>query len=322
MKKKLMNDKIEFNSFNNKKFNHKLRNIILTSSEGFDLPFLHYSTLGVGNLVLTYLYALYVKSHLKNLEIIPFYPIRIIPIIKDVKYWYLRSSFEFHYKIKHLKRFLYFFLLGKTFRKSFIKRKNLFLSTGIDSEDALFFKKISTLDLQYIKKNIVTFLNFNYEIKKNNKLDLIQNKKEHITLGLHLRRGDFMHKGRKDFKRSSTSSAKKKPMYSPNINDQINIIKNIESKIKVINIYSDQSKSKTLKELGNKLDNYKLNLFPTNANGSKVLQDMMKNDVIILSNSTLSVISCILTNQLALFNNQILPSKLKKYFKNIKEIIC
>ena len=51
-------------------------------------------------------------------------------------------------------------------------------------------------------------------------------------------------------------------------------------------------------------------------------EDMMKNDVIILSKSTLSVISCILTNQLALFSNQILPSKLKKYFKNIKEIKC
>lgn len=312
MKKKLMNDKIEFNSFNNKKFHHKLRNIILTSSEGFDLPFLHYSLLGVGNLVLTYLYALYIKSHLKNLEIIPFYPIRIIPIIKDFNYWYIRSSFEFNYKIKHLKRFLYFFLLGKSFRYSFIKKKNLFLSTHIVNLDALFFKKISTLDLQYIKKNIVTFLNFNYEIKKNNKLDLIQNKKEHITLGLHLRRGDFM------LKKSSSKNFNS----SPDIKSQIKIIKKIKSKIKIINIYSDQSKSKTLKELGNKLDNYKLNLFPTNANGSKVLQDMMKNDVIILSNSTLSVISCILTNQLALFNNQILPSKLKKYFKNIKEIIC
>ena len=67
MKKKLMNDKIEFNSFNNKKFHHKLRNIILTSSEGFDLPFLHYSLLGIGNLVLTYLYALYIKYHLKRI---------------------------------------------------------------------------------------------------------------------------------------------------------------------------------------------------------------------------------------------------------------
>ena len=120
----------------------------------------------------------------------------------------------------------------------------------------------------------------------------------------------------------SKKSSSKNFNSSPDINSQIKIIKKIKSKIKIINIYSDQSKSKTLKELSNKLDNYKLNLFPTNANGSKVLQDMMKNDVIILSNSTLSVISCILTNQLALFSNQILPSKLKKYFKNIKEIKC
>ena len=162
----------------------------------------------------------------------------------------------------------------------------------------------------YIKKNIVSFLNFDYEIKKNNKLNLIQSKKENITLGLHLRRGDFLSK-----KSSSTNFNS-----SPDINSQIKIIEKIKSKIKIINIYSDQSKSKTLQEIGNKLDNYKFNLFPTNANGSKVLQDMMKNDVIILSNSTLSVISCILTNQLALFNNQILPSKLKKYFNNIKEI--
>ena len=129
-----------------------------------------------------------------------------------------------------------------------------------------------------------------------------------------------MHKGRKDFKRSG--SAKKKPMYSPNINDQINIIKKIKSKIKVINIYSDQSHSKTLKEINTKLDKFKLNLFSVNSNGSKVLQDMMKNDVIILSNSTLSITSCILSNQLALFNNQIIPKQIKKYFKNIKEIRC
>ena len=312
MKKKSMNETIEFNSFNNKKFHHKLRNIILTSSDGFDLPFLHYSLLGVGNLVLTYLYALYIKSYIKNLEIIPFYPIRIIPIIKDFKYWYIRSSFEFNYKIKHLKRFLYFFLLGKNFKNSFIKNENLFLSTHIVNLDTLFFEKISALDLQYVKKNIVSFLNFDYEIKKDNKSDLIQNKKKNITLGLHLRRGDFLSK----------KSSSKNFNSSPDIKSQIRIIKKIKSKIKIINIYSDQSKSKTLKELGNKLDNYKLNLFPTNANGSKVLQDMMKNDVIILSNSTLSVISCILTNQLALFSNQILPSKLKKYFKNIKEIKC
>jgi len=316
-----MNNKlIKFDFSNKKKLYPKIKNIILTISNGYDLPFLHYSQIGLGNLILTYLYALYIKSHIKNLEIIPFYPIRIIPIIKDVKYWYLRSSFEFHYKTQHLKRFLYFFLLGKTFRKSFIKRKNLFLSTGIDSEDALFFKKISGLDLNYIKKNIVSVINFDYEIKKCNKLDLINDKNENITLGLHLRRGDFMHKGRKDFKRSG--SAKKKPMYSPNINDQINIIKKIKSKIKVINIYSDQSHSKTLKEINTKLDKFKLNLFSVNSNGSKVLQDMMKNDVIILSNSTLSITSCILSNQLALFNNQIIPKQIKKYFKNIKEIRC
>jgi len=312
MKKNSKNTTIEFNSFNNKKFHHKLRSIVLTSSDGFDLPFLHYSQLGVGNLVLTYLYALYIKSYIKNLEIIPFYPIRIIPIIKDFKYWYIRSSFEFNYKIKHLKRLLYFFLLGKTFKNSFIKNKNLFLSTHIVNLDTFFYEKISTLDLQYVKKNIISFLNFDYEIKKYNKLDLIRNKKEYITLGLHMRRGDFLSK----------KPSSKNFNSSPDISSQIKIIEKIKSKIKIINIYSDQSKSKTLKELGNKLDNYKLNLFPTNSNGSKVLQDMMKNDVIILSNSTLSIISCMLSNQLALFNNQLLPNKLKKHFKNIKEIIC
>ena len=323
MNKKSMNATIEFNSFNNKKFHHKLRNIILTSSDGFDLPFLHYSQLGIGNLVLTYLYALYIKSHIKNLEIIPFYPIRIIPIIKDVKYWYLRSSFEFHYKTQHLKRFLYFFLLGKTFKKSFIKKKNLFLSTHVVNVDTLSFKKVSSLDLNYVKKNIVSFLNFDYVIKKSNKLNLINDKNKNITVGLHLRRGDFMHKGRKDFKnKKQINRSSNNSNTSPDINAQINIIKRIKSRIKVINIYSDQSYSKTFKEINSKLDKFKLNLFHTNSNGSKVLQDMMKNDVIILSNSTLSITSCILSNQLALFQNQFLPNRIKKYFKNIKEIKC
>ncbi len=113
-----MNNKlINFNFFYKNKFYPKIKNIILTSSNGFDLPFLHYSQLGIGNLILTYLYALYIKSHIKNVEIIPFYPLRVIPIIKDLKYWYLRSSFEFHFKIRHLKRFLYFFLLGRTIER-------------------------------------------------------------------------------------------------------------------------------------------------------------------------------------------------------------
>jgi len=316
-----MNNKlIKFNFSNKKKLYPKIKKIILTLSNGYDLPFLHYSQIGLGSLTLTYLYALYIKSNIKNLEIIPFYPIRIIPIIKNVKYWYLRSSFEFHYKIQHLKRFLYFFLLGKTFKKSFIKKKNLFLSTHIDSEDTLFFKKISSLNLNYVKKNIVSVINFDYVIKKSNKLDLIKDKNKNITLGLHLRRGDFMHKGRKDYKRLDKASNKSN--ISPDLNSQINIIKKIKSKIKIINIYSDQSHSETLKELNSKLSKFKLNLFPVNSNGSKVLQDMMKNDVIILSNSTLSITSCILSNQLALFQDQLLPKKVEKYFKNIKEIKC
>ena len=87
----------------------------------------------------------------------------------------------------------------------------------------------------------------------------------------------------------------------------------------VINIYSDQKPSLTLKELNGELKNYKLNFFEK-ANGTKVLQDMTKNDVIILSNSTLSTLSCILSNQLIVLIIQLFPNKIKKYFKNIKEI--
>ena len=323
MKKNLEINSVSLTSFFKKKTYLKLKNIILTSSDGYDLPFLHYSQLGIGNLVLTYLYALYIKSHIKNLKIIPFYPIRIIPIIKDVKYWYLRSSFQFHYKVQHLKRFLYFFLLGKTFKKSFIKKKNLFLSTHVVNSDTMYFKKVSSLDLNYVKKNIISFLNFDYIIKNNNKLNLINDKNKDITVGLHLRRGDFIHKERKDFKnKKQINRSDNNSNTSPDINSQINIIKRIKSRIKVINIYSDQSYSKTFKEINSKLDTFKLNLFPTNSNGSKVLQDMMKNDVIILSNSTLSITSCILSNQLALFQNQLLPNRIKRYFKNIKEIKC
>ena len=299
MEKNFENDQVIINSSFKKNFYLKFKNIVLTASDGYDLPLLQYTQLGLGNLILTYLYALYLKSKINNLEIIPFYPVRIIPIIKDLKYWYLRSSFEFNYNTKHIKRLFYIFLLGRRFRNSFFKKKDIFLNTSILNKDPLSFKKISSLNLNYIKRNITSFLNFNYEIKKKNKLDLIYNKKKSITLGLHLRRGDFL----------LNKSPSKNFNSSPDINSQIKLIKKIKSKIKVINIYSDQSKSKTYEELGNKLSDYKLKLFPVNSNGSKVLQDMIKNDVIILSNSTLSVISCILSNQLALFNNQILPNK-------------
>ena len=60
---------------------------------------------------------------------------------------------------------------------TFIKNENLFLSTHIVNLDTLFFEKISALDLQYVKKNIVSFLNFDYEIK-----NLISNKYEKIQI--------------------------------------------------------------------------------------------------------------------------------------------
>ena len=320
-KKKLNKEKIFSPPLKKKIFNSKLKNIILTSSDGYDLPFLHYTQLGIGNLILTYLYALFLKSKNINLDIIPFFPIRTIPLIRDFKYWYLRSSFELNYEAKHLIRILYFNILRKTQKKSFYKGKNLFLSTHIMNEDIFSYKKISSLSLNNVKKNIVSFLNFNYEIKKNNNLNLIKDKNKVISLGLHLRRGDFLHKGRKDLKKyKQYIDAEKNPNTSPDIISQINIIKKIKAKISIVNIYSDQSHSKTVKEIGSYLDRFKVNLFPVNANGSKVLKDMMKNDVLILSNSTLSITSCILSNQLALFKNQNLPNKIKKYFKNIKEI--
>ena len=158
MKKKGFKNNIKYlNSLDNKTLIQKLKNIILTTSDGFDLPFLQYTQLGIGNLILTYLYALYIKSYKKNLQIIPFYPIRVIPIIKDFKYWYLRSSFEFNYKITHIKRFLYFCLLGKTFKGSFINKKDLFLSTHINNVDTKSFEKISSLNLIYIKKHCIIF---------------------------------------------------------------------------------------------------------------------------------------------------------------------
>lgn len=320
MKEKLKDKSKYIYSFDKKK-NYKFKKIILTCSNGYDLPFLQYTQLGLGNLILTYLYALHIKSLTKKLEIISFYPIRIIPIIKDLKYWYLRSSFEFNYKLNHLKRFFYFFLLGKTFKNSFIENENLFLSTHIVNTDTFSYKKISNLNLNYIKKNIIPFLNFNYKIKSNNKINIINDKNKYITLGLHLRRGDFIHKGRKDFQnKKKINDSRNNSNTSPNLIDQINIINKIKSKIKIINIYSDQSHLETIREIDNKLNKFKLKLFPVNVNGSDVLEDMMKNDVIILSNSTLSITSCILSNQLALFKNQLLPKKIKKYFKNIKEI--
>ena len=39
------------------------------------------------------------------------------------------------------------------------------------NEDIFSYKKISSLSLNNVKKNIVSFLNFNYEIKKNNNLN-------------------------------------------------------------------------------------------------------------------------------------------------------
>lgn len=287
-----------------------IKNIILTSSEGKDYPLIHYTTLGIGNLILAYLYALYIKKNIKNSEIIPFFPLRVHPIIKNLKYMYNRSEFEFRFSLKHVERLFHFFTLKNTTKDILIKKHNLFLSTDIINQDELFFKKIARLDLEFVRQNILSNFNLNYNLKKKNDLNLIFNKNISISVGLHLRRGDF----------KKNRSASNYHNTSPTLESQINIIKKIQSKINVINIYSDQSPIETNRELDGKLNNFKLNFFPEEANGTKVLQHMTKNDVIILSNSTLSILSSILSNQLALFNNQILPNKVKSFFKNIVEV--
>ena len=53
---------------------------------------------------------------------------------------------------------------------------------------------------------------------------------------------------------------RKNPNTSPDIISQINIIK-IKAKISIVNIYSDQSHSKTVKEIDHTFDRFKVNLF-------------------------------------------------------------
>lgn len=294
--------------FFKKKYNN-LKYIILTSSDGYEYPLFHYSCLGLGNLILTFLYAVHLQKENQKSKIIPFYPLKIHALIKNLKYWYLRSSFDFNYTRYHFKRLLTPSLFGKAQIRSFVKKNCLYLSTDIINQDKFFFEKISKLDLNYVKPYVTKVFGVKYEIKKKN-YNVIEDKKENLEIGLHLRRGDF--KRNKDTSKTFNSS--------PDIDSQIRILDRIKAKTKCINIYSDQSAKATMKELKGKLDNYKIKLFPETSSASKVLEDMMKNDVIIFSNSTLSVISCMLTNQIGLFTNQILPSKIEKFYKNMIDV--
>jgi hypothetical protein len=327
--------KLKTNFFEDKNLLKKINNIILTSSWGIEFPFFHYRELGLGNLILTYLYALHLKYHNKSIKIIPFYPLRIERLsyfssslkllvtgrpggLLPIKQWYNRSSLNFNYKTYHLKRLSYINLYGKNgkiSKESFFKKEDLFLSTHIMNCDNNSYKKISQLNLKFIKKNITSFINFEYKIKKKNNLSIINDGKRSVSIGLHLRRGDF--KKEDDLCNQTSQNF---PNIRVNIKKQIDIIKIVKSKVVNINIYSDQPYADTLEEIGNELVNYKINLFPPESSGLKVLEDMMKNDIIILSNSTLSIVSCILSNQLALYKNQFLPSRIQKFFKNIKEI--
>lgn len=292
-----------------KKIHTQIENIILSSSDGNDLPFFHYTALGIGNLILTYLYAIYIKSNINNSKIISFYPFRIHPLIKNLNYMFNRSSLQLNYNRRHFTRLINYKYLKNATKDIFVKKKNLFLSTDVVNQDDLAFKKIANLDLNLVKEEITSNFNFNYTIKEND-FDLINNKEKNISIGLHLRRGDF----------KKNRSAKDNFNTSPDLDSQLNIIKKIKSKISIINIYSDQSFSNTINELNGELDKFKLNFFSERANGTKVLEEMTKNDVMILCNSTLSTLSCMISNQIGLFDNQIFPSKVQKYFKNIQEI--
>lgn len=301
----------KFFNFDLKK-NQKINNVVLTNSYGYELPFFHYSSLGIGNLILTLLYALFIKSHYKTIDIINYYPLKIDDFKINLKYWLLRSSFSFNYKAEHLKRLSFLFLLGKPFKDSFIKDETLFLTNDIINQDIFFFKKISNLNPIIIKNFISNIYKINYQIFEDLDFVDLNNKDKIISLGLHLRRGDF----------SQNKQSNKIYNSYPDIDSQIRIIKNLKSKISIINIYSDQSFDKTKSEINGRLDNFKLNYFPEISSGQKVLEHMLKNEIIILSNSTLSVVSCILSRQIALFQKQILPKKIKKFFKNIIEIEC
>jgi len=270
-------------------------------SHGIEFPGFNLTNLGFGNLISVYMGFSILNFHSKNsLSFIDFYKNRIHYITKHFFRWYARSSFAIDEFVRVKERYTKFYDNKKDF-ESYIDTENkiLYLSTNLVNSDENFLRPIKDT----ISNNFLNELNIPH-------VNITQkSKKDHLSVGLHLRRGDFI-------------VAKKQDGFMPNLSpsDEIQFIilnKVIDkNNIFSIDIYSDQKLS--LDYINNFRTNLSIPLLIHNHSeaGNLTFHKMLQNDILIQSNSTLSTWASILSGSKAIYPWEKTPYNADYFFPN------
>lgn len=278
--------------------------IIFNQSYGKEFPGFHYGTLGYGNLVAVYMGFLAIKysSSQNKVRYIDFYKNRIHYLTRNISLCFARSTFGIESPIKILKRSA----IRSEYKKDFfsfidLKRRILHLSTDLINTDPQYLLCIAEV-IKKMPRSYTTIPIIDIAIP-----DFSMNTKR--SIGIHIRRGDFKVSNDVDFHLAYSSNT------SPSIELQMKVLSSLlkeEKFIHKIDVYSDSEIDKKL--FINFNSNIEINFNSIYDTGEVTMEKMIKNDILIHSNSTLSTWSSIISGQVAIYPWENTPYNAHHYF--------
>tara|TARA_B100000795_G_C22758414_1_gene422512 strand:- start:315 stop:1316 length:1002 start_codon:yes stop_codon:yes gene_type:complete len=286
--------------------------IFLRNSYGKDFTCFHYNSLGLGNLLTGYAGAHSIIQLSGPKKILSFPKNRIQPkliFFRSPIRWFARSEFGIDKLGDLYRRYVLLKKIKQVYIDttiSFIDKSSrvLYLSTHMVNDDVNYMKIVSK-NIESLKNDKNVFRLFGVDFTK------VVNKifyDKGLNIGVHLRRGDFL----------ISETNKTQENSSPPINSVIeilNIFKNY--KISTITIYSDQSKKLTNNIINEHFPKrLKYRVFSRFSKGALVINDMIKNHILIQSNSSLSTWSGIVSGQISPFIGDSTPYYIDKEFNN------
>jgi hypothetical protein len=285
--------------------------IIVDISYGTEYLFFNYNPLGLGNLLTGFLGATAVSDRTSKKHIIPVFKTRIHALSRDILSWIARSSFAVSNFQIILDRAKYSnSAFGKDISYIDTAKRVLHLSTHLVNVDPSYLLTIKNSLRGSHDQELYSA--FGISITRKNSDTIWDNKS--LSIGLHIRRGDFKVKPVKidNFEHN----------FSPDIVFFTDIIRRFKiGSIKTVTIYSDQSDLDTRKML---LDyfpkDFDYRIFGSIKKSSVVLNDMMKNDLLVHCNSTLSNWSSILSGQIAIYPWDRTPLFANRIFDNFFDV--
>lgn len=268
-----------------RKLNADFDKIVLTLSYGSESLVLHYGSLGLGNLLSAHVGALMVDP---AIPIVGYHPIRIEKISTllkgNVVNWYARTTLgRIDWHTARERRAA----LGAP-EDTWLDRRirTLFLSTSLVNEDPDYFSEFASIDSVMLR----TKLRERWGVIIPNSSTITT---PGVRVGIHVRMGDF--------KESSGHEHVYRPNTRVPASRFIEGIERLKALVRItsITIYSDgrakglfQSLSMSLAKQGTEVLYY-----PTSKGPIQVLNSMLAQDHLLISNSTLSLWAAILNDK-------------------------